>query len=146
MKAFVTALLLLASVPAFGQSAHLGGGLPGSANGLEVGNNGTSMGGTTSYTGTVKTTPTTGGTVTFAAGQRQALIVPAGTLATLTVTLPACAAANDGDERNMVFSQIVTALTVGASAGSVIGAPAAAAVGVGQVYHCYGAGTTWYKM
>lgn len=102
--------------------------------------------GPTWYTGTVKTTPTTGGTVTFATTQRQALIVPAGTLATLTVTLPACAAANDGDERNMVFSQIVTALTVGASAGSVIGAPAAAAVGVGQVYHCYGADTTWYKM
>lgn len=106
----------------------------------------TSLRGPTWYTGTVKTTPTTGSTVTFATTQRQALIVPAGTLATLTVTLPACAAANDGDERNMVFSQIVTALTVGASAGSVIGAPAAAAVGVGQVYHCYGADTTWYKI
>ena len=102
--------------------------------------------GPTWYTGTVKTTPTTGSTVTFATTQRQALIVPAGTLATLTVTLPACAAANDGDEKSLVFSQIVTALTVGASAGSVIGAPAAAAVGVGQAYHCYGAGTTWYKM
>ncbi len=101
--------------------------------------------GPTYYTGVVKTTPSTGGTVTYATTQRTALIVPAGTLATLTLTLPACAAANDGDERDAIFSQIITTLTVNASAGSVVGASSSAAVGGGHAYHCYGADTTWYQ-
>lgn len=98
------------------------------------------------YTGVVKTTPVTTNTVTFAATQQVALIVPAGTIAALTLTLPACAAANDGDERYAIFSQIVTTLTTNAAAGSVVGNPAAAAVGISQNYHCYGADTTWYRM
>jgi len=146
MKALVIALLLFAFAPAFGQPQHYGAGLPGSANGLEVGNNGVSMGGATRYTGTIKATPATGAMISFVARQRTALIVPAGTIATLTVTLLACNAISDGEEPDMIFRQIVTALTVNAAAGSVVGAPAAAAIGVGQVDHCYGADTTWYKM
>lgn len=96
-------------------------------------------------TGAVKTTPLTTGTVTFAATQTLALIVPAGTIAALTLTLPACAPANDGDERAYVSSQIITTLTVGASAGSVVGATASAAVGIGHKFHCYGADTVWYQ-
>ena len=102
--------------------------------------------GTTTYTAVAKTTPRAGGTVTFASGQRTALIVPAGTLATLTITLPACAAGNDGDERNLIITQIITAVTIGASAGSVVGAPGSLAVGGGETYHCYGADTAWYRM
>jgi hypothetical protein len=104
------------------------------------------LGGPTIYPGAVKTTPATGGTVTFATTQRQALIVPAGTLAALTVTLPACAAANDGDERSIASSQALTALTVGASAGSVVAASASLAAGAGHTYHCYGADTAWYQV
>lgn len=97
-------------------------------------------------TGAVKTTPLTGATVTFTTSQTLALIVPAGTIAALTLTLPACAPANDGDERRFATSQIITALTVGAAAGSVIGGSTSAAVGSGHVYHCYGADTAWYQM
>lgn len=98
------------------------------------------------YTGAVKSTPSTGGTVTYAATQRLAIIVPAGTLATLTITLPACAAGNDGDERSWLTSQILTSITVGASSGSVVGGVTTAAVGSGHSYHCYGADTAWYQM
>jgi hypothetical protein len=94
----------------------------------------------------VKTTPLTGATVTFAATQNLAIIVPAGTIAALTLTLPACAAGNDGEERGYLSSQIITTLTVGASAGTVVGATASAAVGSGHKYHCVGADTVWYQM
>jgi hypothetical protein len=104
------------------------------------------LGGPTIYPSAVKTTPTTGATVTFGTTQRLALIVPAGALAALTVTLPACAAANDGDERLVASSQAITALSVGASAGSVIAASASLAAGAGHTYHCYGADTAWYQV
>lgn len=107
---------------------------------------GTLQGGITMYPGAVKTTPTTGGTVTFAASQRLAIIVPAGTLAALTVTLPACAAANDGDERSFLTTQAITSLTVGAGAGSVVAPATSATAGSGHAYHCYGADTAWYQM
>jgi uncharacterized membrane protein YeiH len=38
----------------------------------------------------------------------------------------------------------ITALTVGASSGSVVGAPPAAVVGQTYMFHCQGAATTWY--
>jgi hypothetical protein len=104
----------------------------------------TTNAGPTYYTGVVKTTPLTGATVTFAATQRTALVVPAGTLATLTVTLPACASANNGDERWIITSQIITALTVSAAAGSVVSPPAVTTAGGHYMFHCYGADTAWY--
>lgn len=104
------------------------------------------VGGTVVNTAAVKTTPLTGATVTFASTQNLALIVPAGTIAALTLTLPACAAGNNGDERRYASSQIISALTVGAAAGSVIGASTSVAVGSGHIFHCYGADTAWYQM
>jgi hypothetical protein len=108
---------------------------------------GVTMGGPTRYTGTVSSAPTTGATVTFATAQRLAIINPAGTLAALTVQLPACAVANDGDERVFLTTQTLTALTVSAASGSVgSGAATSVAAGGGYVYHCLGSATTWYQI
>lgn len=125
-----------------------GGGTTGinGTNGVEVDASGTTtVFGAQKYTGVVKTTPANGGNVTYAAEQKTALIVPAGTLAVLTITLPACAAGNDGDERNYVSTQIITALTMGASSGSVVDGATSLAIGAGHMYHCYGADTAWYQ-
>jgi hypothetical protein len=104
-------------------------------------------GGPTKYTGAVRSVPTTAGTVTFATTQRLAIIDPAGTLATLTVELPACAAANDGDERWWLTTQALTILTISASSGSVAnGAATSALAGGGRAYHCLGSNATWYQM
>jgi hypothetical protein len=106
----------------------------------------TTHGGPVRYTGAVSSIPVTAGTVTFATTQRLAILVPAGTLAALTVQLPACAAANDGDERSFLTTQTVTALTVSAASGSVgSGAATSVAAGGGHVYHCLGSATTWYQ-
>ena len=106
----------------------------------------TTQTGPTKYTGAVASIPTTGGTVTFATTQRLAIINPAGTLAALTVQLPACAAANDGDERSFLTTQTLTALTVSAAAGSIgNGAATSATAGGGHSYHCLGSATTWYQ-
>ena len=103
--------------------------------------------GPTKYTGAVRTVPGTAGTVTFAATQRLAIIDPAGTLAALTVQLPVCAAANDGDERRWLTTQALAALTISASSGSVAnGAATSALAGGGHAYHCLGSNTTWYQM
>ena len=62
--------------------------------------------------------PATGETVVVATGDTWLLLTPAGTLATLTVTLPT---ATDGQIVRVTSSQILTALTV--SGGTVNGAP-----------------------
>jgi hypothetical protein len=103
--------------------------------------------GTTRYSGAVSSAPTTGSTVTFAATQRLAIIAPAGTLAALTVQLPACASTNDGDERSFLTTQALTAMTISAAAGSIgNGAATSAVAGSGHAYHCLGSATTWYQM
>jgi hypothetical protein len=91
-------------------------------------------------------TPTTGGTVTFAPGQWTALIDPASTLAALTITLPSCAPATDGEQARYTVTQAVTALTVNAASGSVKGAPTTLATGSAQSYLCRGANSTWYPV
>lgn len=98
----------------------------------------------TRYTSNVTTTPSTGGTVTFAAKQRSAIITPAGTLATLTLQLPNCTNSLDGYEVLFKSSQIVSALTVTTSGGSVVGPPTAVAPGTTYTFHCQGSNTTWY--
>ena len=97
----------------------------------------------TSYT---YNTPTTGQTVTLASGTETAIINPSGTLATLTVTLPACNSGYDGSIARISSTQIVTTLTVNATSGSVVGGPTSLAVGSGSGYLCRGANTTWYRI
>lgn len=96
------------------------------------------------YTATVKTSPTTGGTVTMAASTQVQIIDPAGTLATLTVQLPPCTLALDGLEVQFKSTKTITALTVTAASGSVAAPPTTLAIGDMQRMHCLGSNTTWY--
>lgn len=90
--------------------------------------------------------PTTGSTVTVTTANDRVIINPAGSLAALTVTLPACNAANDGLLERFSSSQAITTLTVNASSGSVSNAPASLAAGGGAEFICRGANTTFYRM
>jgi len=91
-------------------------------------------------------TPTTGQTVTLATGTETALIVPAGTLATLTVTLPGCTAGYDGSIARFSSTQVITTLTVNATSGTVVDSPTTLAVGGGNAYLCRGTNTSWYRL
>jgi hypothetical protein len=87
--------------------------------------------------------PTAGGTVSIAAGVCEEMIAPVGTLATLTVNL--IAAPVNGQKLRVRFTQIITALTMGAGgSNAIVGNPAAAALGnvVDCVYRT--SNTTWY--
>ena len=92
--------------------------------------------------------PTTGGTVspTASGAQVQAFINPAGTLATLTLTLPT--GAFKGQTLYATFTQIITALTVTAtnvdSKGKVT--PTAAAVGDTFGYVWDSVSTKWNRI
>jgi hypothetical protein len=65
--------------------------------------------------------PTTGQTVVVATGDSWLVLTPAGTLAALTVTLPADR--TDGETVLVNTSQTLTALTVGGAGTTVNGAP-----------------------
>ena len=97
-------------------------------------------------TGYTFNTPTTGATVTLATGTETALIVPAGTLAALTVTLPGCTSGYNGSIARFSSTQIITALTVNATSGTVADAPTTLALGAGHGYLCRGSTTTWYQL
>lgn len=64
--------------------------------------------------------PTTGGTVAVNANTTSVILDPAGTLATLTVTLPAATALTDGQRLRLASSQTITALTITAGSGTTI--------------------------
>ena len=92
----------------------------------------------------VYATPLTGATVVITDTQSSAIIEPSGTIAALTVQLPTAAAAYDGKVVEFSSTQIVTTLTVTATAGTVVNAPAALAVGQGVRYKCIGSSAKWY--
>lgn len=89
--------------------------------------------------------PLTGATVTILDTQDRAVIEPAGTIAALTVVLPTASAAYDGKVVNICSTQIVTTLTLSATAGTIVGGGTAMAVGVGQDYVCRGSTAKWYR-
>lgn len=64
--------------------------------------------------------PLTGTTVALPAGTAKLMLTPAGTIAALTVTLPAAAQLYDGQPLSIYSSQTVTALTVTAGSGTTI--------------------------
>ena len=78
--------------------------------------------------------PTTGQTVTVATGDSWLVLTPAGTLATLTVTLPTDR--TDGEIVRVSSSQIITALTVSGAGTALAGAPTTIAAG-GFWIMCY---------
>jgi hypothetical protein len=88
-------------------------------------------------------TPTTGFSITLSDADHEVIIDPAGTLATGTITMNP--APFDGHLMKIRFSHTITALTISPNAGQfVVGAPAAASVGMvlDAIYRA--ANTTWY--
>lgn len=89
--------------------------------------------------------PTTGFSITIAAGVKTLLLNPAGTLLTGTITLPASPI--DGQEIRVSSSKAVTTLTVSPNSGqSVVGAPTTLAIGIGFSYIYNLSSTTWYRL
>lgn len=64
--------------------------------------------------------PLTGTSITLTPGTAKLMLKPAGTIAALTVVLPAAAQIADGQEMFIYSSQTVTALTVTAGSGTTI--------------------------
>lgn len=96
--------------------------------------------------------PVAAGSITIAAGTRQVIIEPAGTLATLTLVFPAAASLTEGQRFGFCTTQIITALTItNGSGATVVNPPSAMAVPnlLGQascVEWVYVASTTkWYR-
>lgn len=86
--------------------------------------------------------PLTGDTVTLVTTNRRTILNPAGTLATLTVDMPASPI--DGQLQTVSTTQIITALTVTGGGHSIIGQPTALTVGQ-RFTMIYNLGnTTWY--
>lgn len=97
--------------------------------------------------------PLTGATIAVTSPTRRLILEPAGTIATLTVTLPVSTTLNDNQLFGLCTTQIVTALTVTAGSGTtVLNAPTAllvpVATGAGScvewVYRQ--SNTSWYRV
>lgn len=96
-------------------------------------------------------TPLTGASLTAAAGETTMLLDPAGTIAALTVTLPAVGGLIDGQKWRLASSQTVTALTLTPGSGTTIAqAPTTITVSTTAPYNyefVYRASTTkWYRL
>lgn len=89
------------------------------------------------------TQPTVGQTVTVNnTGTINLLIDPAGTLATLTVTMPATP--TDGDTVSIGTSQIITALTM--NGGTLVGPLTTMALGGFATYIFGGTAAKWFRV
>ena len=74
------------------------------------------------------------------------IVTPASALATLTITLPDPAASLDKQEVLVNCTQIITALTVNVTNGTVIGAPSSFAANGSACFRFDGATKLWYKV
>lgn len=89
--------------------------------------------------------PSTGFTITIANNTRTLLLIPAGTLATGTVTMPATPF--DGQEVRFSTSQAITALTVSPNTSqSILNAPTTATPGQGFSWLYNLANTQWIRL
>lgn len=89
--------------------------------------------------------PLTGATVTPDVGTELALIVPAGTIAALTVNMPA--SPYNGQKFTASFDQVVTALTMAAPASATLKGALTAATAKGFATWQYNAAdTSWYRV
>lgn len=68
------------------------------------------------------TAPLTGTTVNLTSATNQYIATPAGTIAALTVNLPAAATMTEGQKMGVTSTQTITALTMGAGTGNTIAA------------------------
>lgn len=88
--------------------------------------------------------PLTGTTITLKDGIQDNLINPAGTLATLTVKLPATP--DDGQILLLTFTKAITTLTVDGNGSTLVGtAPTSAAIGNRFTYKFY-TGIGWIRI
>jgi hypothetical protein len=95
--------------------------------------------------------PTTGFSITVAAGTSTVLIEPAGTLATGTFVFPVLANCQDGQSLRIASSQTVTAATFTAGSGTtIVGAPSAITLSTTGAYNYEFvfvlANTKWYRV
>lgn len=95
--------------------------------------------------------PLTGATVAVAAGTTNLVLDPAGTIATLTLTLPAATALQDGQILRISSSQTVTALTVTPGSGTTVSnTPTAITISAtgpyGYEFVYRAANTKWYRV
>lgn len=97
--------------------------------------------------------PVTGDSITLTAATRQLIVEPAGTIAALTVVLPAATTLVNGQRIGICGTQIVTTLTITPGTGTTVSNTATAmlvpvATGAAScpewVY--YTAGTKWYRV
>jgi hypothetical protein len=88
-------------------------------------------------------TPTTGTTVTTAAGVTQLVLNPAGTLAALTVTMPP--SPGDNQPFTLMTSQTLTSLTVSASGPTVNGAPTTLSANTSVKFRFMTSLNTWFR-
>ena len=87
-------------------------------------------------------TPSTGDTITLVTTNTRTILNPAGTIAALTINMPASPV--DGQIQMVASTQIVTTLTVSGNGNSIIGNPVTLAVGQ-SFSMIYDVGTTtWY--
>ena len=93
-------------------------------------------------------TPLTGASVILNPGVGRLLLKPAGTIATLTVTLPASGWLYDGQVLIIASSQTVTTLTITAGSGTTIAATAATTVTAdAPIEWIYSAASaTWFQI
>lgn len=95
--------------------------------------------------------PLTGTTVAVAAGTTNMVLDPAGTIATLTLTLPAASLLQDGQILRISSSQTVTALTVTPGSGTTVSnTPTAITISAtgpyGYEFVYRAANTKWYRV
>lgn len=88
--------------------------------------------------------PTTGGAVSLPPGTT--IINPVSALLGLGITLPSCSAAVNGEIVRFVTTKAVTAVTLSALAGTVVGTLTTLLGGGSGGFVCYGAGPTWYRL
>lgn len=132
-----------ATTTVFNQGALVVTGGAGISGNLVVQGNVTYQGGILDKSANIAT-PITGGNIILNALRHTTIVAPAGSLATLTVTMPD---AGDGTELRVSFTQTVTTLTMTPKSGvTLYGALASAGAGTFAQYLYVEATTSWYRV
>lgn len=132
-----------ATTTVFNQGALVVTGGAGVSGNLVVQGNITFQGGILDKSANIAT-PTTGGNIILNALRHTTIVAPAGSLATLTVTMPD---AGDGTELRVNFTQTVTTLTMTPKSGVVLQSPlTTASAGTFGTWLYVDATTTWYRV